>query len=65
LIIRNSEFSLSLNEGPHFAWAAKYGVSQLILSSAIKQSEEDVDVLIENQPIRIICLSHYLLGAVL
>jgi hypothetical protein len=44
-----------------------YSRSQLqtILSAGIKQLEEDMDVLIDKQPLRVTCLSIYLLGEVL
>jgi hypothetical protein len=44
-----------------------YSRSQLqaILSAGIKQLEEDIDVLIVKRPLRVTCLSIYLLGAVL
>jgi hypothetical protein len=38
---------------------------QVILSAGINQFEEDTDVLIVKQPLRVTCLSIYLLGAVL
>jgi hypothetical protein len=44
-----------------------YSRSQLqaIQSAGIKQLEEDMDVQIIKQPLRVTCLSIYLLGAVL
>jgi hypothetical protein len=65
LTIRNLEYLLSLNKERHFAPFVACSFSQPTSSAGIKQLEEDMDVLIVKQPIRIICLSRCLLGAVL
>jgi hypothetical protein len=65
LIFRNFEDLLSLNKELHLAGTAASSVSQAVLLAEIRQLEGDMVVLIENQPIRITCLSDYLLGATL